>query len=287
LKRVVGPAVCLSTLVLAACGHAAPAASTPTAHAAGLKTISIQVQGKTRTLLLDAPPSSKPLPLVLVYHGAEETAAQTAGETDFSAVAHRRHEIVAFMQGVDNTWNEGAGNTPARQAGTDDVAFTRAAIRRIEATHRVDRSRVAAAGFSNGALMVDLLGCRLAGQIDLIVPVEGQLPVSVSPGCRPARPVSVYEIHGTADASIPYGGGHFDGIGGGTTVLSAPAAVRRWAALDRCRGGSATHTAGSSTTLTYARCAGGARVALDTIHGGTHAWPGGIGELVAGALSPR
>jgi polyhydroxybutyrate depolymerase len=274
-------AACLSALALTGCGHAAPVASTPTAHAAGLQTISLHVGGMTRTLLLQAPAGRKRLPLVLVYHGAEESAAQTAGET---AVGRSRHEIVAFMQGVDDTWNEGAGNTPARQAGADDVAFTRAAINKIEADHRVDRTRVAAAGFSNGALLVDLLGCRLADRIDLIVPVEGQLPVSVSPSCRPARPVSVYEIHGTADASIPYGGGHFDGVGGGTTVLSAPAAARRWAALDRCRGHASSHTAGSATTLTYARCGRGTRVTLDTIHGGTHAWPGQIGEIVAGAL---
>jgi polyhydroxybutyrate depolymerase len=277
-------AACLSALALTACGHAAPVASTPAAHAAGLQTISLRVKGMTRTLLLDAPASSKPLPLVLVYHGAEETAAQTAGETDFATVAHRRHEIVAFMQGVDDTWNEGAGNTPARQAGADDVAFTRAAIRRIESAHRVARRRVAAAGFSNGALLVDLLGCRLAGEIDLVVPVEGQLPVSVSPGCRPARPVSVFEVHGTADASIPYRGGQFNGVGGGTTVLSAPAAARRWAALDRCHGPASSATRGRSTTTTYAPCASKARVTLDTIHGGTHAWPAVIGEIVARAL---
>jgi polyhydroxybutyrate depolymerase len=279
-------AACLSALALAACGHSAPAASSAqaTPQAAGLQTVSIRVGGMTRTFLLSAPASRKPSPLVLVYHGAGNTAAQTAQGTDLEAVARKKHEIVAFLQGVDDTWNEGAGNTPARQAGADDVAFTRAVVGRIESGHRVDRRRVAAVGFSNGALLVDLLGCRLAAQVRLIVPVEGQLPASVSPGCRPARPVSVFEVHGTADASIPYGGGHFAGIGGGTTVLSAPAAGARWAALDRCSATPSSTTQGSSTLAVYAGCAGGARVTLDTIHGGTHAWPSDIGELVADAL---
>jgi polyhydroxybutyrate depolymerase len=282
-------AACLTALALAACGHSAPAAHTASAHVAGLHSVTIGVGGMTRTYLLDAPAGggNHPRPLVLVYHGAEDTAAHTAASTDLAAVARRRHEIIAFLQGVDDTWNEGAGNTPARQAGADDVAFTRAVVGRIESGYRVDRARVAAVGFSNGALLADLLGCRLAAQVRLIVPVEGQLPVSVSPGCRPAQPVSVFEVHGTADASIPYGGGHFAGIGGGTTVLSAPAAAARWAALDRCSATASSTTHGSSTLAVYAGCADGAGVTLDTIHGGTHAWPPDIGELVADALDRK
>jgi polyhydroxybutyrate depolymerase len=159
-------------------------------------------------------------------------------------------------------------------------------LNQIERHYAIDRTRIAAAGFSNGALMTELLGCRLANRITLVVPVAGPLPVSVSPGCRPGRPVSVLEIHGTADQSIPYGGGPFPGVGGGTTVLSAPASAARWAALDGCATEAQTTGAGTATVAaTYSRCRGRVTVQLRSIQGGTHSWGPGIGGIVASFLA--
>jgi polyhydroxybutyrate depolymerase len=251
----------------------------------GTRTLTITSGGHTRTFLLDVPSGAGPHPLVLVYHGATDTAANTIGETDFSTLSTEKGWIIAYPQGYQDTWNEGAGNTPAHAAGYNDVVFTQQILRYVEAHYTVDRRRIAAVGLSNGALLTELLGCRIASQLTLIVPIEGQLPVSVSPGCRPSRPVSVFEIHGTADTTIPYGGGHFDGVGGGTTVLSAPASVRRWATLDGCRTGSSAQTSGSSTLTSYPGCGSGVAVTLDTIHGGTHEWTPGIAVLVSRQFS--
>jgi polyhydroxybutyrate depolymerase len=252
----------------------------------GTQTVTISSQGRSRTFLVDAPSGSGTHPLVLVYHGAEDTAANTIGETDFSTLATEKGWIIVYPQGYDDTWNEGAGDTPAHAAGVNDVFFTEQILRYMEAHYSIDRRRIAAVGESNGALLAELLGCRIASQLTLIVPIEGQLPTSVSPSCAPTRPVSVFEVHGTADASIPYGGGHFNGIGGGTTVLSAPASARRWATLDRCRTGSPTSsTSGSSTFTTYSGCTSGASVELDTIHGGVHEWTPGIAVLVEGQFA--
>jgi polyhydroxybutyrate depolymerase len=248
--------------------------------------VTITSQGRSRTFLLDAPSGAGPHPLVLVFHGAEDTAAHTIAETDFSTLSAEKGWIIVYPQGFDDTWNEGAGNTPAHAAGVDDVFFTQQILRYVEAHYAVDRHRIAAVGESNGALLAELLGCRIASQLTLVVPIEGQLPTAVSPGCAPSRPVSVFEVHGTADASIPYGGGHFSGIGGGTTVLSAPASARRWATLDRCRTGSpSSRTSGSSTFTGYSGCSSGASVVLDTIHGGVHEWTPGIALLVSGQFS--
>jgi polyhydroxybutyrate depolymerase len=237
----------------------------------------------TRTYLLDAPRSSEPLPLVLVYHGDTQTAVQTA-RGDWRGDARQQHEIVAFMQGVDDSWNPGIPGSAAQRAGADDVAFTRAVIRRIEARFKVDRSRVAVAGFSDGAFLTELLGCRLAGEINLIAPMEGQLPSAVSSTCRPSRPVSVYEVHAAADPVVAYRGGPLDGQPGAPTLLSAPASAARWAAIDDCTGTPSSRRGAGSTLKTWAHCARGATVTLNTTSGTTHDWPPGPGELVAGAL---
>lgn len=271
-------------LALVGCGQSS-AGSLPRSAPSGTRSFTLRSGGHVRSFIVAAPAhaGTRAHPLVLVFHGAGDTAAHTVQETDFRALAKNGRAIVVYLQGYADTWNEGAGHTPAHQAGINDAAFTRAVIGFITARYRVDRRRIAAVGFSNGALLTELLGCRLASKLTLIAPVEGELPVSVSRSCRPARPISVLEVHATGDQGIPYGGGHFDGIGGGTTVLSAPASAARWAALDRCRS-STSRRRGGSTFTTHAGCADGVKVTLDTIHGGTHEWAPGIAGLVDSAL---
>jgi polyhydroxybutyrate depolymerase len=168
----------------------------------------------------------------------------------------------------------------------DDVAFTSAVITRLRQLLSFAPSRVAAVGFSNGAILVEDLGCRLASVISLIVPVEGQMSTVQSASCSPAKPESVYEIHGTADSVIPYSGGYFSTSIGEDTMLSAPNSVARWAHLDGCSTGPVTTTSGSTISLsTYSKCQGGATVTLRTINGGEHGWPPDIGQLVAQELS--
>lgn len=253
----------------------------------GNHAITIKVGDRHRSFILYIPPNPPVAhrPLVLVFHGADSTAAQTERDTDFEPVAARDGEVLAFLQGYGDTWNESAGHTPAARAHVNDVAFTAAVIAAVGRLVDFDHAHVVAAGVSNGALMVEDLGCKLSGSLALIVPVEGELPVSVARSCAPARPISVLEVHGTADTAIPYGGGPFAGVGGGTTVLSAPGSVARWAALDRCaRTPRVTRPAPSIRLTTYTRCAKHATVTLRTIVGGGHVWGASIAVVVDAAI---
>ncbi|HVV56899.1 MAG TPA: hypothetical protein VHC45_00950 [Gaiellaceae bacterium] len=239
------------------------------------KTFTVVAGGHRRTYVVHAPkplPAGR-LPAVLAFHGAGDTAAGMEKETGLDATADAHGFFAVYPQGYEDTWNEGAGHTPAEQAGIDDVGFTAALIAQLDRTLPVDPGAIAATGFSNGALLVDDLGCRLASSLAVVAPVAGPLPVSVSAACRPSRPVSVLAFHGTADSGIPYGGGAFPGVGGGTTVLSAPAAAARWAQLDHCTTTRRASPTGGYSITTYGGCAGGASVALYTIAGGPHAWP--------------
>jgi polyhydroxybutyrate depolymerase len=290
--------------VLAICGcasasltaHAAPSASAPLVQpVAGYTATRVMVRtpkGLERSYLLYLPPGGvRDSPLVLVFHGADSTAELAATESDFVPVFAERGVVVAFLQGYDDTWNEDAGDTPAHAAGINDVEFVAVVVKQIEGDYSIDRSRIAAAGLSNGALLTELLGCRLAGSLTMIAPAAGELPVSVSPTCHPARPISVLETHGTADESIPYGGGRFYGVGGGTTVLSAPANARRWASLDHCtRSAESSLSTPQPTALTtYSRCRAGVVVELRSLEGAGHGWAQDAGALIAEFLkvNPR
>lgn len=285
----------MATTMLCACGASASSGPLPkvattkaAASAPGDHRINVTVQGRTRYLILHVPVKQiANRPLVLVYHGADGTASATERQTDFEQISESSGELVGYMQGYANTWNEGAGHTPAEQAGINDVAYTTAAITHLESLVTFNHRRIVATGFSNGALMVEYLGCKLAKSFALIVPVEGQLPTSVASTCAPTRGLNVYEIHATADGSIPYNGGSFSGVGGGTTVLSAPKSVARWAKLDSCATSPKVTNFSSSIKLTkYSHCRRGVSATLRTIVGGTHQWGSDIGVLVQGHI-PR
>lgn len=267
---------------------AAPRASTFNHLSSGSHTLFLNVGGLERTFIVEVP-YNKPVAnraLVLVYHGADDTAANTIQETNLLHKVTARGDLIAFLQGYEDTWNEGSGTTPASLANVNDVAYTAAVIARLRQLVSFDPSRVAAVGFSNGAIMVEDLGCHLASLISLIVPVEGQLSTVQSASCSPARPESVYEIHGTADSAIPYDGGYFSTSIGEDTVLSAPISVARWAHLDGCSAGPVTSTPSSTISLsTYSKCRDDASVTLRTIAGGEHAWPPDIGQLVVQELA--
>jgi polyhydroxybutyrate depolymerase len=81
-------------------------------------------------------------------------------------------------------------------------------MRTIDAIERVacvDRARVYAVGISNGGFMATVLACRAA---DRIAAVALFAPGINGVGeCSPTRPLSVLEIHGTADTIVPYRNG--------------------------------------------------------------------------------
>ena len=242
--------------------------------------------GYVRTYIVHVPsgPTVANRPLVLVYPGSGDTAKGTIATTDFEEVANRVGDVIVFMQGYRDSWDELAGTTDAVKAHIDDVGFTKAVLKALIPLTAYDPNRVALAGFSNGAEMVQTLGCHVAASIRLIVPVEGEMLSAISPGCKPSRPINVYEIHGTADTTIPYGGGVFQGDNGLISALSARGSVSRWAQLDGCKNDPTTTSSTGISLLRYSACHTGVNVTLRTIIGGTHWWGGNIGELVTRAL---
>lgn len=296
-------ALLLTCALVAGCAGASGASGQQRSHRAdakvskagqgtgGLKTVRVQSGGHQRTYLLYVPPgdsSSHPLPLVLVFHGAGDTASHTVSETDLPNIADHSHNmILVFPQGYDDSWNEGTGSSAAAQAGINDVSFVATILRRVERHYPVDMHRVIATGFSNGALLTEYLGCALSRQLTMIAPVEGELPQATAARCDPPLPLTVFEVHGTADTAIPYEGGAFTGVGGvpGPPVLSAPSSAARWADLDHCSDQATDRTVGQVTFARYAGCADRMTVTLATVNGGQHAWPSGYGPTLANAIT--
>jgi len=190
-----------------------------------------------------------------------------ADSTHFDRTASANGFIVAYPQGQSGLWNAGLC-CPA--AGADDVGFLTQLLDRLESRYPVDTSRVFVAGGSLGAMMAYRFACERADRVGAVVSVAGAMVLA---DCHPTRPVSVLEIHGTADTNVAYGGGPLPAVLGATT--EAPATkdlMAEWARLDRCGSRPAASTAGPLTTESWSGCADASTVRLISVAGATHGY---------------
>ena len=249
--------------------------------------IALRVGGQERQAVIVASPSPAPRPLLIMLHGRFGTGEQLLHSSGMSGGPGF---VIVAPDGVQRSWADGRGATPADRAGIDDVAFIRALVAAVGARHRLDAARIYAAGHSNGGFMAARLACEAADLVSGIAIVAATIGEPVAQRCQPARPVSVLLIHGTADPLAPYGGG---AVAGGGGALPAEAALRLFAARDRCgpavmrdlpHPGPADGT--SARMIDHTGCVGGARVALISIAGGGHGWPGGTSRLSGRMIGP-
>ncbi|HEX2667425.1 MAG TPA: PHB depolymerase family esterase [Gammaproteobacteria bacterium] len=262
------------------------------AHA-GTFTETAKSGGFDRTWYVHVPPSYQPghpLPLVIVYHGSGGSGDKIESRIGLDAVADRLGFIAVYPDGISTVWAGGLADE-ADAAGVDDVAFTATLLDRLEAEYSIDRQHVVAAGFSNGAHLVHLLGCRLADRFTAIVPVGGTM--ASGSDCHPSRPITVIEFHDSRDPVNSYRGGRA-GINGAGRAEPVIDGIGNWALRDKCRtSASPTRFPATGESVDYhvndfPGCPGGIIVRLYTLHNGTHAWPrvpdasAMIGELVTG-----
>ena len=243
---------------------------------------SAEIGGRLRSWLVHLPPHygpSKTWPLVIAYHGRGGGGAQMAQLTGLDEVADQQGFIVVYPEGVERSWAAHVG-AEADKEGVDSVGFTAALLDRLEQEYPVDRTRVVLAGFSDGADMVQLLGCKLADRVTAIVPVSGTLPNQDVAACRLARPLSVVEFHGTADPIATYVSGRNEIHGPAGLMQSVDQTIAGWAERDGCQAKPVeVPLPNPADTLPvverdFPGCAGGVIVRLYRIEGGGHAWPG-------------
>jgi len=263
-------ATLLTTAAVASVAHAqtAPAAAAcALAAAPGVAEQQLTSGGRARSYRLFVPPGydgRTRLPLVLDLHGSGGTAAGQAANSRFEALAAREGFVVASLQAgaSGNRWN-----VPVTDDRPDDVAYVSDVIDHVAAHVCTDLMRVYATGFSGGARMSSLLGCKLNARIAAIAPMSGLR----WPGSCEGRAIPVLTLHGLADPQNTYDG-HVEGRGG-EWIESVPEALAGWARHDGCRGDAVLDDPpGPLSTLHYEGCKDGTEVRLIRVDGLQHQW---------------
>jgi len=243
--------------------------------------------GEKREYLLYVPKRyhrAKPAPLVITLHTSMSWDSSAMAISQWNSLADENGFIVVYAQGTGfgpKSWEMTGSETPTHMP---DVVFMSELIDKLEASYSIDNTRIYANGMSNGGGMAFVLSCTLSDRIAAV----GMVSAGLDPGwdwCTDHRPVPVIAFHGTADPVCPYNGGASKLAGG--SFPSVRGFFATWSRRNQCRPSPVESTiAADVTRLQYTDCADNAGVALYTVKGAGHQWPGGKRVAAEWLLGP-
>ncbi|MES2567941.1 MAG: T9SS type A sorting domain-containing protein [Bacteroidota bacterium] len=241
---------------------------------------SIFVGGIYRTYRLYVPAiytGATARPLILNLHGYTSNALQQQQYTNFKPIADTANFLMVYPQGTKDGSNQPYWNAGFSTTQVNDIAFLSALIDSLDLTYNINLNRVYSTGMSNGGFMSHTLACELSNRITAIASVTGGIfTTQYGSNCHPTRPVPVMQIHGTADATVPYAGNMSQGM------MPIDSVVRYWRKKNGCNPTATfsnvpnTSTTDGCTAEHYLYSGGnsGSTVELFKIIGGGHTWPG-------------
>ena len=244
-----------------------------------------------RSYLLYVPAAydgSQNWPLVINMHGYALNAGFQMNFSNMNAVADTGHFIVAYPQGTTIVstvpgippqglgWNVSLASdtTFVSPGNVDDVDFIGQLIDSIRTEYQVAPGRIYATGFSNGAMMANLLGLKLSDRIAAIAPVGGTIPRSQLVAHTGQISMPVFHIHGTADPVVLYGDGD-------PLLASVAEVMAFWVDQNGCDLEPVISplpdlTTADSSTLEWQQWSNCAREVIHLrVQDGGHQWPGG------------
>lgn len=216
---------------------------------------------------------STSVPLLLNLHGYGSDATQQEAYGDFRAIADTANFIIAHPNGTfdgsfKRYWNSYGFTT------VDDLGFLSALIDTVDALYNIDLDRVYSTGMSNGGIMSYFLSCNLSSRITAVASVTGSMTYAMKSACGANHPTPTMQIHGTADAVVPYSGN--------SAFIPMDSVISYWVNYNACNSSAVlTNVPNTNTTdgctatrYDYTNGTSGSKVAFYKITGGGHSWPG-------------
>ena len=189
--------------------------------------------GKDRPVTVNLPDALvNPAPLLILLHSASTSGAHQENYMHLGPIAKKNGLIYIAPDGTVNPegkrfWNASKSCCNKYKEEVDDVAYINSLIDEINAKTPVDPKRIYLIGHSNGAFMSFTYACK-TNKVAAIVAIAGAMDTESE--CTPSTPVSLLNIHGTADKTIKIDGGVLNNF----PYTSAKSTVTKVALLNKC-----------------------------------------------------
>ena len=218
-----------------------------------------------------------PVPLLFNIHGYTSTSTEQEFYGDFRPIADTANFIIVHPQGLDIGGGFGWDVFSGLANAIPDLNFISNIMDTVSASYNIDLNRVYSTGMSNGGFMSYELACFLGDRITAIASVTGGMTNFHRINCTATHPTPVMQIHGTADATVPYTGGPLL-----NNFAHVDTLVSHWVNFNNCSTTAAftnlpdADPTDFSTVEHYVYDGGdmGTSVELYKIIGGGHTWPG-------------
>ncbi len=148
------------------------------------------------------------IPVVLFLHGGGGTDEQ-ASRMGLTPLADKHQFVAVYPNAINKHWNDGRESQRfiEHDRTIDDVAFLIAVLEDVSKKYNVDKTRVFAAGASNGGFMTQRLAIERSEVFAAVGIHIATMGEPLSKRFNPEHPVSILFMNGTKDPLVPYDGG--------------------------------------------------------------------------------
>ena len=221
---------------------------------------------------------TNPVPLIIALHGFNQSGIKFEKYLDLTPIAQADDIIYVHPDGTADAhgvrfWNATPECCDFQSPKVDDDAYVMSIIDSVSAQYAIDPNRIYVIGHSNGGFMANRLACNHADRIAAVVNMAGG-SYTTAGACKPAAPISVLEIWGTADETFK--GNHILG----KPIPGAVKTFNTWAEINKCSKDSQVvpqkldldrQIPGTETSITqYLDCPSGTAIDFWKIDGASH-----------------
>lgn len=164
-------------------------------HAYKQQKVTIKVNGENREMQVYTPNTvSSNLPLMIVTHGMNQDAGYQASCDHMYELIDKEKFIIAYLQGINKTWDTG---------GTKDRDFVFQTIDELYTKYNINKNRVYWSGFSMGSALIYHCMADAVDKIAAFAPTSG-IAFGGKEWQRCSKPVNVIHCHAYGDDVFKY-----------------------------------------------------------------------------------
>ena len=213
-------------------------------------------------------------PLIMNLHGYLAFSTSWMNSLNLNAAADKYGFAICYPQGLstgDKQFPGTAWNADFSFTDSDDIGFLTALTAYLQEEYGFNPDATFGCGLSNGGFMCYTMAVRAPGVFKAIASVAGTMSSTSWEAVATAAPISILQIHGLLDTTVPPDGSMTtDGGWGGAPPINE--ILARWAEIDGLTQ-TKTSQSGTATITMYTSFESQNKIEFCLIAGYGHNWP--------------